>query len=1620
MSERMNKVKEGGISAWVRGSIHNKSIVYMLLVLLIAAGIFGLVNMNKDEFPTFELKQGLVAAVYPGADVHQVEEEVGKPLEKLLFSFSEVNRKSTKVVSKDGICYIYVDLTSPASKKDEVWSKIKLKINSFKQTLPPGVLAVVVMDDFSAITTVLIAMESEDKGWSEMKDYAEDLSDRLRTIPELANVKILGTQDEEIAVTMDMDRMSAYGISPTALMLEYQTSGLQALGGTFSTDYTVSPVHVLKTVSDEEELSNKIIFNAPSGEVLRLKDVAKVERRYKDPSSLVSYNGHTAVILSVEMRPDNNIVAFGRDVDKIIDGFMADAPDSVKLSRITDQPKVVGTSVWSFLRDLVISMLVVIAVMLLLFPMRSALIASSGVPVCTAIALALMYMFGICLNTVSLAALIVVLGMIVDDSVITMDGYMDKLGKGMPRLDAACASAQELFTPMFMATFAISAMFFPMTHIITGYLGDFVATFPWVIAFSLMTSLVYAVTVVPSLEVKYIRGNAPKKENFISRMQKRLFNGLQSGYEWMQDKCFSHPYITVLGGVGAVALGLFLFTRINLQLMPMAARPVFAVEIYLDPSADLQKTKQVSDSLSVLLRKDSRVTSVTEFIGTGTPRFHATYAPILPGRNVAQLIVNTKSAKDTESFLAENEDRYEYYFPEAVIHFKQMDYQGTSTPVEVRVSGADYDKIKSVSDEIKAFMMGVESIKWVHSDADWYAPSIALELDSDEASRLGVNRTLMNLSLTSLLNGVPVTSIREGDDVIPVNLYAENVTKQSSYDVIENALVPTSVPGVSVPVRQVSEMSPQWNPESLCRLDGEPSISIGADMKFGNSQPVAMRQIKKFVENDLVIPEGVEVTYGGLNGVNGQMGPEIALSFLAAVAVLFFFLVFHFKKVSLAVLTMVLSTLCLFGAFFGLWIFNLDFSMTAVLGLVSLVGIIVRNGIIMFEYAEELRFEKGIPVKEAAEEAGKRRMRPIFLTSATTALGVLPMVISADLLWMPMGVVICFGTLLSMVLITLIMPVSYWLIFKHSDGKVPQMPDSDDSGSTVVDDMDEDSVSYNVEADNYNVGADNGGNLVKSLTVTVLTVSLLVAPGIAPILSAQSSISAQIGNSSQPSTSAQIGNSSQSSTSVQIGNSSQPSTSAQLVNSSQPSTSAQVGNSSQPSNHTKVGNSSREETALSVQSRTITLEDCKAMALEHNSSVRNSALDVKAAQLQKQEAFAEYFPRVSASMFGYYSLNPLIDIDVRDVLGNNDFANNIQHVVESYGSMYGISTSYTTMKQGYSASLTALQPIYAGGRIVAGNALAKLGIEAAQLQNGIQVRKTTAEVENLWWQIAGLEEKLSTLESLEAILDTLNITVSEAIKAGLAAETDILQIDLKRSELNAGKKQIISGIRLLKVNLFNVVGQRYALYEAVSSEDRPFIDDIVLDCTAGEVMSPEKYYREAGDVVSNMEESELLDLQVRAGELEKRMAIGGALPQVAVGVTSGYSNLMDKGRINAIALATVKIPISDWGKAARKAQRIETKVQKAKNDREFLTEQLNLQVSKLWLDLITAYDQWQVALEADDIAGRLFEVAESNYRAGMISIQELLQAESSMMDARSTASDRLIDYRNAIRAYTEL
>ena len=1031
-------------SGFIQGVIRYRRIIFFLVSLLMIFGIWGLLNINKDEFPTFEIKDGLVAGVYPGATAQEVEQQLTRPLEELLFKFPEVKRSSYSY-TQDGICYIYVNLDCKPEDKNEIWAKIKLKLNASRMLFPSGVLAIQVLDEFSSVSSILIAMDSDDKSYSEMESYADKLKECLYEIPELANVTILGKQQEEIAVTLDKDRLSTYGVNSALMTMNYNSAVLQTISGRFKTDYITAPVHIEGKLSAEQEIGERAVWSDPQGRTLRLKDIATIERRYQKPSSIVQFNGHSALVISVEMRSGNNIVAFGEKVDKVLNEFRDQIPQSVHLSKVSDQPKVVDTSVWSFLRDLLISMLVVIIVMLMLFPVRSALIASSGVPVCTAASIAMMYVLGMDLNTVTLAALIVVLGMIVDDSVITMDGYMDKIGKGFGKIAAAEESLKELFVPMLLSTASISAMFFPMLGIITGYLGDFVSMFPWIIAIALGASLIYAVCVVPSLEVKFIKPLSEQKQGRFARIQEKFFEIMQGGYESLQRVCFRHPLWTITCAIASVVLGAFIFTKLNIQMMPMAAREFFAIEVNLSPNSTLDATRQVTDSLQKLLLSDKRIKSVTAFVGTGAPRFHATYGPKVPSEGFAQMIVNTSGPKATEAVIREYEKKYEYWFPQAQIRFKQLDYQGVTAPVTITFKGDGVVRASSLADSLKSFMLAdmYDCLKWIHSDSDRSISTVSIDLREDEATRLGVNRAMMSLSIAGSLGGQRAATIWEGDKSIPINFYNSGAKEDMHYSDLGNLNIISTIPNTSIPLRQVADIIPSWQPEGIAHTGGKQSISIYADMRSGKSQPLAMKRIDKYVKANIIpaLPQGIEVEYGGLSATNKTVLPEIVMTLLCAIFVLFAFLLYHFKRIRLSILTMVLSLLCLFGASFGLYIFSLDFSMTAVLGIVSLIGIVVRNGILMFEYAETLRNEDGMSAKEAAMEAGKRRMRPIFLTSCTTALGVLPMILSEDVLWMPMGVVICFGIVLSIVLIVEVMPVCYWLLFARSGSDKDELLD---------------------------------------------------------------------------------------------------------------------------------------------------------------------------------------------------------------------------------------------------------------------------------------------------------------------------------------------------------------------------------------------------------------------------------------------------------------------------------------------------------------------------------------------------------------------------------------------------
>ena len=1011
--------------------MRHHGIVMALFIGLMAFGIWSLPRMNKDEFPQFSIRQGLVVALYPGATADEVEQQVTIPLEDYINSFEAVDKKLTFSISEDGIAYVYVMLRMADIDNEVAWNKIRAGLPLLQKTqMPAGVLQTALIDDFGNTSSILIAVESDQRSPRELEQYTRQICSQLRTIPEMGKLRIMGQQTEEIAITIDLEQLSRYGIEPSVLQTQLALQGLRTVGG----EQSGKNLQVLIPYQSEYEMQEQIVWSDPvSGATLRLKDIASVTRRYRKPTQYVSYDGRTCLILNMEMVPGHNIVAFGEEVDKQLAEAAVLLPPDIQFHRITDQPKVVHDSVLSFLRDILISILVVIAVMLMLFPLRTALVAATGLPVCTAICVGLMYITGIELNTVTLAALIFVLGMIVDDSVIVIDGYTNYLDRHHSRWYAANVSTSLLFVPMSLATMAICGMFFPMTRIITGPLGEFVQYFPWAVLYALVASIFYATWVTPFLSFRYIRLRKADELNAVERIQNRFFAWLQAAYKKGLTACFEHPFIVWLLLGGATTIGIVLLFNRNLQLLPKAEREFFAVEIHLRDGATVDESAAVADSLASILRQDKRVQSVTAFIGQSSPRFHATYTPQTPAPNYAQLIVNTPSSKATGQILKEYGPKYENYFPNAYARFKQLDYQAVKNPLEIRVRGDEWETLAPIADSIYRFMVRQPELVWVHSDYDRVAPSTRIVLKADEATRLGITQTMLSLYLRQVTQGATLTTLYEGSYGVPVVLYTAH-TEQMSVKDLENLQVPTAIPGVWVPLRQVASLEPAWHHTDLERRNAVRTITIGADLRGTVSQVSAEKKVKAWIDSHLTeLPEGVTIAYGGLTEINGLLIPQILWSIVAALAVMLLLLLYHFGKIGLALLTLSSAILCLFGSMAGLWLFDLDISITAVLGIVSLIGIIVRNAIMMYEYAEDCRKYKHMTYREAAFYAGIRRMRPVFLTSATTALGVLPMIIAATSLWMPMGVVICFGTIFTLPLTVTILPVVYWKV--HGKGE---------------------------------------------------------------------------------------------------------------------------------------------------------------------------------------------------------------------------------------------------------------------------------------------------------------------------------------------------------------------------------------------------------------------------------------------------------------------------------------------------------------------------------------------------------------------------------------------------------
>ena len=1034
MKEKMN---------WLKWPLEHYSISLLIICILFVLGIFGMWDMPKDEFPHATIRQGVVVAVYPGATTEEVEQQVARPLERYIFTFGEVNRVKTTTTSQNGMCIVMVKLNDDVNNKDEVWSKIKHGLNGFKAQLPSGVLAIVVNDDFGNTSALLIAIESGQRSYRELKEYSDDLSDRLRRIPSVANVKLFGEQKEQISLYIDRQRLQAYGIGQQMLFSRLQAQGITTIAGSISDEDQQVPIHVEAQEKSEEEIANQIIFSDPvSGKVARVRDVARVVREYEPMSSRIEQDGHPCVLLSMEMTPGNNVVQYGQEVDKVLNEFrMNELPEDVNVTRIADKPKVVAMSVSDFLRDLLISMLIIILVMMVLFPLRSAIVAAITIPLTTFVSVSMMYMAGIELNIVTLAALIVVLGMVVDNAIVVIDGYLEYLGKGYDPKKAAIDSAKQYFMPMLLATICICAIFYPFLITMKGMFHDCLEDFPITITINLMVSLLLAVTVIPFLETRIIK---PDKVNTNGNA---ITNWVQRTYDKVLDFTFAHPWVTISSGIAVILLSSLIAPTLKIRLFPYADRDQFAVEIFLPDGKGMAETELVADSVQHVLEKDERITGITGFIGCSSPRFMDAYAPQMAGKNYAQFIVNTKSDKATLELLSKYQPMLGEAFPNAYVKFKRLDYLEVPE-LEYRFYGDNLDSLHIVAERLMERMREMPELEWVHTDYFQPYPVINVTLDPVTSAQLGITRTTAQLALSATSSDLRVGQIWEGNYELPIVVKDDadmtfsdiaNLGIASPMSIVSSGVQQTNS---TVPLRQIAKVGPKWSESRILHRGGERCITVTAQFIQGVFTAPIEKEIARIMEEEIELPQGVRSEVGGEIEYGDEALPQIYGGIIIAMIIVFFFLLFNFKKYGITTICMVALALMTPGALIGLGLMNRALGLTSIFGLITLMGMIMRNEILIFEHAIDLinkyvaehgdwtvdRKAYNEAVRQAAYDAGKRRMVPIFLTTATTAVGVVPMIIAQSSFWMPVGVTIFAGGIGSLIMVVTMLPVIYWKV----------------------------------------------------------------------------------------------------------------------------------------------------------------------------------------------------------------------------------------------------------------------------------------------------------------------------------------------------------------------------------------------------------------------------------------------------------------------------------------------------------------------------------------------------------------------------------------------------------------
>lgn len=1018
---------------FVRTSLKHRQVTITVLLVMFALGVYSLITMPRREDPKITVPAGLVIAYFPGADAAQVEDQVTARLEEYLFQFEEVQKEKTYSITSNGVAEIHVWLQDKVRKPDIFWSKLRHQMMVIKALeLPHGVIGPVVNSDFGDTESIIIGINSDESDYVQLKEYLSRLEDRLRTIPAISKLKKIGEQKEQITITFSSEKLAQYGVDLQQVIKILQSQNVINPTGEIKTEDLNTPLYTSGYYISLNDIKNQIVGASATGAILKLDDIAGFTRTYAEPSSKITVDGHKAILLSIQMHEGRNIVKAGKEVEEKLKEFTVQLPDNVKLVKIIDQPEIVRKNISQFLREFLMAIIAVIMVVFLLLPFRIAVVAATAIPMTVSITLALLNALGIELHQVSLASLISVLGIVVDDAVVIADNYVELLDRGKDRWTAAWRSATDLVVPVLAATITIIASFLPLI-ILTGAIGEFIRALPITVAIALSSSFIVAMILTPLLCYIFIRRGLHDKNDSFKTRKASFLDLLQNTYNRSIEWCLKHSKLTIAGSMFTIVLAALLFKfGVKQKFFPEAERDQFIIELWMPTGTKLEKTEKAIMKIENIIKNDYRIVSYATFIGRSAPRFYYNYTPEMPLGNYAQMIINTRNKKATVSLYREMSEKIKSLVPEGSPKARLMQQgQPFTAHVEIRISGDDLDKLKQIGGEVQDIIRKTPGNDIVGSDfkEDTYGIKIRLR---DAASRLGFTTSSISQIVYAGFAGYPVSTLYEGNNPIDIVLRLENQYRQNAED-LQDVYLRSPATGASVPLRQIAYLEPWWQPGRIIHRNGLRTLTILSETKDGILPSELLRAMRPELAK-INLPLGYRIYFGGEYANQQETYNYMAVALAISLIVIFIVLLIQFRNLKEVGMVMLTIPLSLFGAVIGLMITGNDFGFIAFCGIISLSGIEVRNAIILIDHTNEL-LGKGMDIPAAAYEAGKRRLRPIFLTAMAAAIGVLPMIMSGSPLWSPLASVISFGVVWSMVISILTIPVLYTVTIKPHDKK---------------------------------------------------------------------------------------------------------------------------------------------------------------------------------------------------------------------------------------------------------------------------------------------------------------------------------------------------------------------------------------------------------------------------------------------------------------------------------------------------------------------------------------------------------------------------------------------------------